>query len=419
MKPMKNIKNINLRIWLVASSFVLLQFFLQLSSGVVIGAIIHDMHLSSVSAGLLGSSFYIIYTALQIPVGLMCDRKNLRHILTASALLCALGCLLFASSEQLLGLYLGRIVIGIGSAFAFVSLTHLVREHYRIEHFAVLIGITETFSFLVTVFGLIGLGQVISHVGWRIFIDCAAISALVIAYLCWKHIPSTPSLNRPFTAYRQELYEVLGMRMLWINGIIIGLSFTLITVFGALWAVPFLQIKLACSLRQASLLTALLFLGTGISCPLFGWLANQIKQRKMLMIGSYLMTSSLLLITLYIPSQSAWITGSLMFLTGLSCGAYLLAYQISNELASKRLVSTAAGFTNTLALVTTPLLQTLIGFGLVRFSTTAGYTLATYQSTLLILPGCLVLACLLVGLLPPNPYARDLKDKIQAGLYSS
>ncbi len=413
MKPFKKLLTTNPRIWLVASSFVLLQFFLQLSSGVVISAIMQDMEISSVTAGFLGSSFYIIYTALQIPVGLLCDRKNLRVLLTGSALLCALGCVIFASSHQLAGLYLGRITIGIGSAFAFVSLTHLVRENYPIKQFALLIGVTETFSFLVTVLGIVGLGQVINYLGWRIFIDGAALVALFIAYLCWKSVPEIDKTEPRLTAYHQEIFQVLTNGMLWVNGLIIGLSFTLVTVFGALWAVPFLQAKLNCSLQQASLGTALFFLGTGISCPLFGWLSGIIKQRKALIVCSYVTTTLFLLMTLYIPSQSIELVGGLMFLTGLCCGAYLLAYPISNELTSPHLMSTAAGFTNTLALVTTPLLQPLIGFILAAVSTTDVYTLANYQASLTILPICLLLACLLVGLLPPTPSRLGLKDKSQ------
>ncbi len=410
----------NLNIWLVSSSFVLLQFFLQLSSGVVIGAIMQEMQLSPISAGFLGSSFYIIYTALQIPVGLLCDRKNLRLILTASAFLCALGCLIFANSLSLPGLYLGRIVIGIGSSVAFVSLTHLVREHYPIHRFAVLIGITETGSFLVTVLGIIGMGQMITHFGWRILIDGAAFAALIVAYFCWKMIPNQGKhTESTASSYTKELYVICANKKLWLNGLMIGLSFTLVTVFGALWAVPFIQLKCMCSLRQASLITGLFFLGTGISCPLFGWLSNIIKQRRMLIASSYLTSAVFLLITLYIPSQSMTIIGGFMLLTGLSCGAYLLAYPISNELVAKSQMSTAAGFTNTLALATTPLLQPLIGLTLALFSTTNVYRLADYQQSLLILPGCLVLASLLVVFLPARPSDLDLKDKSLGALYSA
>lgn len=410
----------NLNIWLVSSSFVLLQFFLQLSSGVVISAIMQEMSLSSISAGFLGSSFYIIYTALQIPVGLLCDRKNLKVILTSGALLCAFGCLVFANSPHLPGLYLGRIIIGIGSSVAFVSLTHLVREHYPIQRFAVLIGITETGSFLVTVLGIIGMGEMIAHWGWRVLIDCAALIALIVAYACWKTIPNQVNQSQSTTSScTKELYVICANKKLWLNGLMIGLSFTLVTVFGALWAVPFIELKCMCSLRQASLITGLFFLGTGISCPVFGWLSNIIKQRRMLIASSYLTSALFLLLTLYIPNQSMVVIGGLMFLTGLSCGAYLLAYPISNELVSKAQMSTAAGFTNTLALVTTPLLQPLIGLTLAIFSTTSVYTLADYQLSLLILPGCLVLASLLVVFLPATPSHHDLKDRNQGALYSS
>jgi len=101
---------VRLSIWLVGTSFVLLQFFLQLSSGVVIGAIMQDMHLSALTAGTLSSSFYIIYTCLQIPVGILCDRNNPRPLLVASALILSLGCLLFAASFSLIAFKKNREV---------------------------------------------------------------------------------------------------------------------------------------------------------------------------------------------------------------------------------------------------------------------------------------------------------------------
>ncbi|STO33654.1 hypothetical protein [Legionella bozemanae] len=58
-------------IWLVGVFFLLFQFFLQLSSGIVIGAIMHEKHLTAFTAGLLSSAFYYVYTTMQIPVGLL------------------------------------------------------------------------------------------------------------------------------------------------------------------------------------------------------------------------------------------------------------------------------------------------------------------------------------------------------------
>ncbi|WP_332247941.1 MFS transporter [Legionella tunisiensis] len=156
-------------IWLVGVSFVLFQFFLQLSSGVIIGAIMHDMQLSAWQAGLLSSSFYYVYTSMQIPVGMLFDRKNTRLLLTLNALLCTIGCIFFAQSTSLFSLIIGRLLIGAGSAFAFVGLSHLLRQHFPLKQFAFMIGLSETLGFLITMFGLIGLGALIGEWGMAKF----------------------------------------------------------------------------------------------------------------------------------------------------------------------------------------------------------------------------------------------------------
>ena len=131
-------------IWLASVLFVLLQFFLHLSSGVIIGAIMQDMKLSAVMAGLLGSSMYLIYTIFQIPVGLLFDKKNTRTLMTINALITSVGCFVFASSHSLTGLFIGRLLIGAGSSFSFVGYSHVLREQFSLKHFALLMGLSET-----------------------------------------------------------------------------------------------------------------------------------------------------------------------------------------------------------------------------------------------------------------------------------
>lgn len=390
----------SLRIWLAGSLFVLFQFFLQLSSGVVIGVIMHDMVLSALTAGLLSSSFYIVYTILQIPVGILFDCKNPRPLLTVTAFICSVGCILFASSYSLIGLFFGRTLIGIGSSFAFVGLTHLIRQHYPARQFAFLIGLSETVGFLTTVLGIIGMGSLIIIFGWREFINSAGLVGLIIASLCWKYIPAAPKITRPLQHYGKQLSQILTSKKLWINGLFIGLSFALVTVFGALWAAPFIQIKLACSLRQASLINAMFFLGTGLSCPLFGVLASYFSRRKPLILSGCLLTTAVMLFVLFSPIKSIVVMSSLMFMLGLCCGSYILAYPISNELAPANSLSTCTGFINTLALITTPLLQPLIGYLLDLSSPEGLYKLVDYQYALLVMPGSLVVAAILACFLP-------------------
>jgi MFS family permease len=195
-----------LRIWLVSVLFVLFQFFLQLSSGVVIGAIMHDMRLSALTAGALSASFYIVYTALQIPVGVLFDCQNPRLLLSVTTLLCSIGCFAFASSYSLVGLFAGRTLIGIGSAFAFVGLSHLLREHFPLRQFSFMIGLSETIGLLATVIGIISLGSIISLWGWRDFIYGAGVMGLLISMLAWIYVQLNPLQKR--------LYNITNNRYL-------------------------------------------------------------------------------------------------------------------------------------------------------------------------------------------------------------
>ncbi|WED44673.1 MFS transporter [Legionella cardiaca] len=357
----------------------------------------HEMPLSALSAGLLSSAFYYVYTSLQIPVGMLFDRKNTRLLLASNATLCSIGCFFFAHSHSFLFLMIGRILIGTGSAFAFVGLSQLLRQHFPLKQFGFMIGLSETLGFIATMVGMISMGSLITEWGWRSFINGAAIIGLCIAYFIWQYLPDYPK-ELPKFKYSQQIFQIFTNGRAWINGLFVGLSFTVITVFGAMWAVPFIQIKLGCSLKLASLADSLIFLGAALSCPLFGYLAALFKRRRPLMLTSCLTTTGLILGALYLPIHSTLIMGLLMFMIGLCCGAYMLAFSIANELAPTESLSTCTGFTNTLAMLTAPLLQPLVGFLLDRLN--SGSLLEAYQTALLIIPVSVLIAGGLVFFLP-------------------
>lgn len=387
-----------LLIWGIGVFFMLFQFFLQLSSGVIVGTIMREMQLTALDAGILSSAYYYIYTALQIPVGILFDRKSMRLLLSSMAFLCAFGCLIFSQSHHFFWLIFGRLLMGGGAAFAFVGLTQILRIYFPLSQFSFFIGLSETLGFIGTMLGVIGVSHFISQWGWRSFMLASFFIGLIIAFMCWKTIPD----NRPkekLPPFYHYLYEILKNVKAWINAIFVGLSFTVITVFAGMWAVPFIQVKFHSSLQTASALDSMIFLGAAVSCPLFGKLAVYCDKRNPLMLSSCLLTALLLLVALYYPFQSLVLFALVLFFIGLCCGAYMLSYSIANELASPASLSTCTGFTNTLAVVTSPLLQPLVGF-ILDLKHSGTFTLADYQRALLVVPIGLFIAAALVFFLP-------------------
>lgn len=399
-------------IWLVSVFFLLFQFFLQLSSGIIIGAIMQEQKLTALTAGLLSSAFYYVYTTMQIPVGLLFDRYNTRILLSFNAVLCAIGCFLFASGHSLFVLFLGRFIIGGGSAFAFVGLTQVLRQHYPLRQYAFMIGLSETLGFTVTVLSMIGVGSFISYISWHYFLAGAGIVGLFIAFLCWGFIPNNKPIINNNHRYKKHLLMMLKNKLVWMNGLFVGLEFSVITVFAALWAVPFLQLKLNCSMQIASILTSMILLGAGLSCPIFGWLSMHLPKRKPLIHISCLTTALLFVFVLYLPIKSIILTGALLFTIGLCCGAYMLAFTIANELAPAESLSACTGFTNTLAMITAPVLQPVIGYLLDHLKGSDNFhALGNYQHALLIIPAALVIASIFAQFLPEKHLFLEEQDK--------
>lgn len=395
-------------IWILGVSFVLLQFFLQLSSGIVIDKLMHQIEITAFTAGLLSSAFYFVYTTLQVPVGFLFDSKNTRLLLSGSTFIMSIGCFIFSHSIQLPYLFIGRFLMGLGSAFAFVGLSHLLREHFPVRKFAFWLGFSETFAFLVTVLAMLNMNYLLNQLGWRGFIYLSGIIGFTISILCWLQIPKNKPKPKTVPP-KEQLLKIVSNKIAWINGLYACLGFSVVTVFASLWAIPFLQLKLHCTLPQASFQSGVFFLGAAISCPIFGMLDIHLPKRRVLMIVSAAATSIILACILYLPIYKLSLMGVLMLLLGLFCGAYMLSYTIANEISPDGSMSTCAGFTNTLAMLSAPVLQPLVG-SILDFVSKGEYTLQNYQTALTLLPVALFSAALLVFKLPEKNQ-NEVMDK--------
>lgn len=73
-----------------------------------------DIGLQNADLGLLSSAYFLSFAALQLPLGIWLDKYGPRRTESALLLFAAAGAAIFASSESLAGLWLGRMLIGVG-----------------------------------------------------------------------------------------------------------------------------------------------------------------------------------------------------------------------------------------------------------------------------------------------------------------
>ena len=390
-------------VWFVAAVFVLFQFFLQLSSGEVISALMKTFALSAFGGGVLVSSYYYIYVLLQTPAGILMDRYGPRGALSGGAFFVCIGGLIFAAAKTVLFALLGRILMGAGSAFAFVGCLNVISIWFPIRRFALMAAIVETAGMLGAIIGNFWLAQCIQKMGWRHCMLIAAIFAGILSFFLVLIVRNAPRQKKlPATtvvraSIRVCLKKLIHNPIVWINGIYSGLMFSIVTVFIALWAIPFFEWSHHLDLVKATLVTATLYVGVAIGGPIIGWLDNKTRWRRQMMIFDAFFASFCLFIVISDVHLSLLEIGLFLFLTGMCASSYVLTFAIANEIASPENNAMCIGFTNMLCVIFAPILQPLVGFLMTHLD---GKTPHYFQWAMSVVPLFLLVAAVIGFFLP-------------------
>jgi len=401
-------------IWFISNLFVLFQFFLQMTSGVIIEGLMKSFSLTPFGGSLLASSYYYIYVILQVPAGFLVDQYGIRRLLFVTSAICAVGCLFFSTAGSLSVAWVGRLLMGGGGAFAFVGAMRLLSNWFPIERFGFMAAVTETAGMLGSLLGAFFLAHWVEQTGWRHAMITAGLLGLVISLLLVLIIrdrPVTTGSEAIVIKSRSSLFadmnSLIKNPVVWFNGIYSSAIFSIITVFVALWGIPFLQKVYHLTLVTSTVLCNMVFVGVAIGAPLVGYLDARIRARHLLMASCAGLSMCILVILIYIPVLSISMIGTLMFLLGMSSSTYVISFVIAHELATERTRGISIGFTNMFSVASALIFQPLIGLVLYLVSAPGVQTNFTvysarhFQLALLIIP-LLILVAFLLGFYLPN-----------------
>ena len=394
-------------IFFLAASFYLYEFILQVAPSVMAVPMMQTFHVSAEGFGVISAFYFYAYAPMQLPAGLLFDRYGPRKLMTAALVLCAVGSFFFASTDSVITASLGRLLIGVGSAFSFIGVLVLVSRWFPAQHFAILAGIAQLMSSVGAMFGEVPLAALIEHVGWREASFILAVVGLCLAVCLWCFIrdyPHQPTQSLPVRRFKDEWYrllEVCSRPYTWLTGAYAFSIWTPIAVFAALWGVPYLQEKYHTSVVIASGLCSMIWLGIGIGSPLLGWVSDHCYSRRLALALSAVFGLFATLVLLYMPHVPiAWMY-VVLFILGFGAGGQTVSFAVVKDNNPAHLVGTASGFNNLSVLVGGAIFQPLVGVmlhhseGLEFARGVPIYTVSAYQHALLVMPCCYLLSLIL------------------------
>lgn len=412
-------------IFFLAASFYLYEFVLQVAPSVMASPMMRTFHVTAEGFGIISAFYFYAYAPMQMPAGILFDRYGPRKLMTCALLLCSVGSFFFASTESVVTAALGRLLIGIGSAFSFIGVLVLLSRWFPARYFAILAGIAQAMSSAGAMFGEMPLAALVESVGWRAASFILAAIGIVLALLLWLFIRDFPhqsiqSLpNQRFRDEWRRLVAVCQHSHTWYTGFYACAIWTPIAVFAVLWGVPFLQEKYHISVVMASGLCSMIWIGIGMGSPLLGWLSDRCCHRRLALGLSSLFGLVASLAVLYADLSLPWMY-VILILLGLGAGGQTVSFAVVKDNHPDHLVGTASGFNNLSVLIGGAFFQPLVGIILQHGDKTQSqdgvwhYAVLSYQQGLLVMPCCYLLSLLVVCFLlkesHPERHARYFRD---------
>jgi sugar phosphate permease len=388
-------------------------YFHRMAPAVVSGELMLAFSTTGATLGSLAAVYYYIYTAMQIPAGVLADTLGARTVVTLGNAVAGLGSILFGLAETLEMAYLGRFLVGLGVSVIFVGLMKSNTLWFRDRIYGLISGITLLLGNLGSVLAAAPLAWLLAHASWRsIFVGIGLFSLLLALLSAWRvrnrpedaGFPSLHSLDgRAPDPEREhhwlrELFGVCRNRRIWPGfwfnfGMAGGLF-----AFAGLWGVPLLRDLHGLSRDEAAQYTTLTLLAMAIGTLLSGWISDRLGRRKGVMMTSALLYCLAWLALLWLPWSAGW-SGMLLFgLIGLTGSGFVLSYACAKEVCTPALSGMAISLVNTGLFLGAAIMQPLFGWVLDQGWDGAlheglrRYAQADYQQAMLLMFGFALIA---------------------------
>jgi MFS family permease len=351
----------------VGALFYCYEFILRIIPGILQEEIrIALGNLSASTFSQIAALYYLAYSPMQLPVGILIDRFGPRYLLSLACLCCSIGSFLF-SDTSLVMVGLGRLLVGFGSAFAFVGLLSAAVNWLPERYFSFVAGMMTTLSMFGLILGEIHITRLANNLGLHKVLVITAIVGLILASGIFIIVRDSPVKRKhhstPYSIFLKQVLQVFRSPYIWIIGIMGTCLYTSLSVFGELWGKSFLEISFHLSKTQAAQTTSALFLGWALGAPLCGYFSDRSGERLRPIILGAIGAIICISIILYCPSLSYRSLNLLVFGYGACSSIEIIVFIMAKEYSvNQELSGTIFAVTNMIISLGGMILQPLVGF---------------------------------------------------------
>jgi sugar phosphate permease len=347
--------------WTLIASYIMV-FFHRMVPGVVAADLMQAFQTSGAALGSLAATYFYIYTALQIPSGVLADTLGPRISVTLGGLVSGAGSILFGLAPDFATASWGRFLVGLGVSVVFIGLMKTNAVWFSERQYGRIGGLTLLLGNLGSIMAAGPLALLLVEVSWRSVFVSAGIVSIAFAVLTLllvrnrpedagfpsireqEGLPSHPSRDQHWL---RDLREVMTTRAVW-PGFWVNFGLTgCFLAFAGLWAVPLMRDLHGMDRAGASLYTTVTLAAFAIGAFKVGWISDRIGRRRPVIIAGTALSCLAWLAMILLPWGPGW-SGLLIFtVLGLTAGGNVVVYAAAKEVLPARVAGMAIALVNT------------------------------------------------------------------------
>jgi predicted MFS family arabinose efflux permease len=343
IQSMSKSRSVVWAVWAIASIFYAYQYILRVMPNIMLYDIMEKFDISAAAFGQFSGVYYIGYSLMHLPLGLMLDRFGPRKVMSGCVLLTLTGLLPLLFADYWVWPIAGRFLIGAGSSAAILGVFKIVRMMFREERFARMLSLSVMIGLIGAIYGGGPVSWLREQLGFEAVVQLTAVAGVVLAFATWWIVPDLQSVSE--NTMLGDIKEVLRNPRVLVSCMCAGLMVGPLEGFADVWGTAFLKQVYGFEGTLAASLPSMIFIGMCFGSPVLSYIADK--------IGSYLaaiLCSGVLMAACFFALLNGQLPPTLLsinfVLVGVCCSYQILAIYKASTYVREQVAGLATAVAN-------------------------------------------------------------------------
>ncbi len=352
-------RNIAWVTWLIASFFYAYQYILRIMPSIMMSDITHQFNIDAAIFGQFSGVYYIGYSLMHLPIGIMLDRFGPKKVMAGCILLTAIGLLPLILSHHWIYPVIGRAMIGIGSSAAILGTFKIIRMTFQEKYFSRMLSFSVTLGLIGAIYGGGPVSLMKNIWGYQTVIEFFIVIGLLLATIIYLVVPDEkPTHQTSITSNIKTVFTNWKVILICFSA---GLMVGPLEGFSDVWGPEFLKQVYGFHSNIANSLPSIIFIGMCVGSPILSMIAEKTEY-----YFGVIMAAGITMFIIF----AAMLSGGFnlqglsisFFVVGISCAYQILAIYKASTYVPENLAGLTTAVANMIIMSFGYAFHSLIGF---------------------------------------------------------